>query len=104
MYLNKMKNLPIMSLQVSNVTEASAAGVACVLAVTVVYGFNMETQRLILVEGFIALRARVLLHVEAAGQMQAKSVGLSELLVTVRTRELLLAAVDERVLLEEVES
>ena len=46
----------------------------------------------------------MLLHVETTGEMKAKTVGLREPGVTVKTGELLLAAVNERVFLEKIET
>ena len=46
----------------------------------------------------------MLLHVETTGEMKAKTVGLREPGVTVKTGELLLAAVNECVFLEKIET
>ena len=94
----------LMSLQVAHIAEAGATLRTSVLALAVVDSFDVHTQSLVFVEGFVALRACVLLHVEATGEMKAKTVGLREPGMTVKTGELLLAAVNERVFLEEIET
>lgn len=93
----------LMSLQVPHVAEAGAACGARVLALAFVHCLDVQTQRLVLVEGLVTLWTGVLLHVEAAGEMQTETVGLRELGAAVRTRELLFRTMDECVLLELVE-
>ena len=56
------------------------------------------------IERTTAVAARVLLRVLARHQVEPQAVGLRELPVAARTREVLLAAVNQRVLLEHVQA
>ena len=92
------------TLQVALIAETRAALAADELLRSRMNRLVVLFETLHAIERTTAVAARVLLRVLARHQVEPQAVGLRELPVAARTREVLLAAVNQRVLLEHVQA